>query len=127
MKRLFPQVAIALVLFSVAAPLALSRRKTQEDFIQGMWRMTGENDGHAWYLEWTFDRGRFDLKGYPPLAQAGKYRVIKTESDKLTLELYDQKGNFGTDNSRLEVVVDKKKDTLMIKGQGPFTRVRATG
>ncbi|HEX8749078.1 MAG TPA: hypothetical protein VF717_18020 [Pyrinomonadaceae bacterium] len=123
MKSLFPLAALALVLFS-AASLAHSSAKTNEDFIQGMWRLTGENGGYGWVLEWTFNRGQFNLKGYPPLAQEGKYRIIKAEGDKLTLELYDQKGNFGTESSQLQVVLDKKKDTLMIKGQGPFKRAQ---
>jgi hypothetical protein len=124
MKRLFPLAALALILFSAANVASLSAKKTNEDFIQGMWRLTGQNGMYGWYLEWAFDRGRFDLKGYPPLAQDGKYRIIKAEGNKLTLELYDQKGNFGTENSQLEVVIDKKKDTLSIKGQGPFARVK---
>ena len=123
MKRAFPLVAIALLLCS-SLSVASSTKKTNEDFIQGMWRLTGENDGHAWFLEWTFDHGRFLLKGYPPLAQEGKYRIIKAKGDKLTLELYDQKGNFGTENSQIELVIDKKKDALMIKGQGPFKRTQ---
>lgn len=123
MKRIFPLVVVSLLLFS-SLSLAVADRKTNEDFIQGMWRLTGENGGHAWFLEWTFDKGRFDLKGYPPLAQDGKYRIIKTDGHKLTLELYDQKGNFGTENSQLELVIDRKKDTLMIKGQGPFKRAQ---
>lgn len=124
MKRIFPLVAVSLLLLSSLSLPASADRKTNEDFIQGMWRLTGENGGHAWFLEWSFDRGRFELKGYPPLAQDGKYRIIKTEGHKLTLELYDQRGNFGTENSQLELVIDKKKDTLMIKGQGPFKRAQ---
>lgn len=124
MKRLFPLAAIILLLCAGAAQTASSRVKTNEDFIQGMWRLTGEDHGHAWYLEWTFHRGRFELKGYPPLAQHGKYRIIRTDGNKLTLELYDQKGNFGTEDSQVEVVFDKKKDTLMIKDKGPFNRVK---
>lgn len=124
MRRFFPLAAIVLILFSAIAPASSSTRKTNEDFIQGMWRLTGENGGHGWFLEWTFNRGTFDLKGYPPLAQGGKYRIIKTVGAKLTLELYDQKGNFGTENSQIEVVIDKKKDTLTIKGQGPFKRAQ---
>ena len=123
MKRLFSHAAVALILFS-SISLAAPVRKTNEDFIQGMWRLTGENGGHAWYLEWTFNRGRFNLRGYPPLAQDGKYRIIKSAGDKLTLELYDQQGNFGTEDGRVEVVLDKKRDTLTIKGQGPFARVK---
>jgi hypothetical protein len=121
MKRIFPLLAIALLLFS-SLSLGAADRKSNEDFIQGMWRMTGQNGMYGWFLEWTFDRGRFDLKGYPPLAQEGKYRIIKVDGHKLILELYDQKGNFGTESSQLELVIDKKKDTLTIKGQGPFKR-----
>lgn len=124
MKRLFPLLAVALILFSSAHFASTPAKERNEDFIQGMWRLTGENGGHAWFLEWTFNRGMFDLKGYPPLAQAGKYRIIKTDGSKLTLELYDQKGNFGTEQSEIEVVIDKKKNTLMIKGQGPFKRAQ---
>jgi hypothetical protein len=122
MKRLFPLVAVALILFTAVPLASSSSRESKEDFIQGMWRLTGESGGHAWFLEWTFDRGRFALKGYPPLAQEGKYRIIKRDGDKLVLELYDQKGNFGTESSQIEVIIDKKKDTLQIKGQGPFRR-----
>lgn len=121
MKRIFPLAMAALLLFS-SLSAASSVKKTNEDFIQGMWRATGQNGMYGWFLEWTFDRGKFDLKGYPPLAQGGKYRIIKAEGHKLTLELYDQQGNFGTENSQIEIVIDKKKDTLMIKGQGPFKR-----
>lgn len=121
MKRIFPHLAVALLLFS-SLSMASSVRETKEDFIQGMWRLSGQNGMYGWYLEWTFNRGRFDLKGYPPLAQDGKYRIIKTDGHKLTLELYDQKGNFGTENSQIEVIIDRKKETLMIKGQGPFRR-----
>ncbi len=124
MKRLFSLVAIALVLCSIVPLVSSSAKKTSEDFIQGAWRLTGENDGHAWFLEWTFDRGRFNLKGYPPLYQEGKYRVIKKDGDRLTLELYDQKGNFGTDDRTIEVVIDKKKDTLMIDSKGAFKRTK---
>ncbi|MBD0369871.1 MAG: hypothetical protein ICV60_03390 [Pyrinomonadaceae bacterium] len=123
MRRIFPLAIATLLLFSSLGVVA-SAKKTNEDFIQGVWRVTGENGGHAWFLEWTFDHGKFDLKGYPPLAQGGKYRIIKTDGHKLTLELYDQKGNFGTENSQIEIILDKKKDTLMIKGQGPFKRAQ---
>jgi hypothetical protein len=122
MKRLFPLVSIALLLFSTINFASSSTRKTNEDFIQGVWRLSGENGGYGWYLEWTFYKGTFKLEGYPALAQSGKYRIIKTGGDKLRLELYDQKGNFGTENTQIELIIEKKKETLMIKGQGPFKR-----
>ena len=124
MKRFFP---LALIIVLPASFLAFAHSpKTNEQIIQGTWRLTGQNDPrHSWYLEWTFDQGKFTLRGYPPLAQDGKYRIVKNDKNKLTLELYEQSGNFGTENSQIEITIDKKKDTLMIKGQGPFTRQKA--
>ena len=98
---------------------------SNEEFIQGTWRLTGQNDPqHSWYLEWTFDHGKFRLDGYPPLHQSGNYRVLKTEGPKMTLELYEQKGELGTENSQVELVIDRDKGTLTVRDQGPFTRVK---
>jgi major membrane immunogen (membrane-anchored lipoprotein) len=98
---------------------------SNEEFIQGTWRLAGQNDPqHSWYLEWTFDHGKFRLVGYPPLQQSGNYRVLKTEGSKMALELYEQKGELGTENSQVEVVIDRGKGTLTVRGQGPFTRVK---
>jgi hypothetical protein len=120
-------VKLMLLAVLACAALAAVPRATATDsaeqFMQGTWRLTGMNDAtHRWFLEWTFDHGKFNLDGYPPLHQEGKYRVLKEQGNKLTLELYEQQGNFGTDNEKLEVVVDKDKDTLKIRDQGPFKR-----
>ena len=112
----------------VSFPVASSVGDVNDDAIQGVWYLSGQvtdrngQPGLSWFLEWRFDHGKFNLSGYPPLHQEGSYRITKTEGNKLTLELYDQKGNFGTDNSEIEIIVDKEKDELKIKGQGPFTR-----
>ena len=100
------------------------RSDTPEQFIQGSWRTEGSDPTHrlSWVLEWTFDHGTFKLSGYPALEQKGNYRILKIEENRLTLELYNQKGNFGAQNAQVEVIIDSGKDTLMIKGQGPFKR-----
>ena len=124
---------ILLLLFismALSFPIASHAEDANDDSIQGTWHLSGQvdsKDGHgfSWFLEWTFDHSKFNLSGYPPLHQEGRYRIVKTEGNKLTLELYDQRGNFGTENSQIEIVVDKEKDTLTIKDQGPFTRARA--
>src|ERR671939_1429577 len=106
--------------FAARAPLS---PLPQERFLQGTWRLEGSDEKkNAWYLEWTFDMGSFKVEGYPPLHQEGSYQIVDVVGDKVTLELYDQKGTFGTEKSKIEVILDKKKDTLMIKGQGPFKR-----
>lgn len=123
MKLFLSLFFITLVSFSLAP--ALSSEDANEKLIQGTWRLEGSNNGHSWFLEWTFTEGKFTLKGYPPLFQEGSYKIIKTDGNKLTLELYDQKGNFGTERSEIEIVINKTKDKLKIKGQEPFTRAQA--
>jgi hypothetical protein len=123
--------AILLLMFisvAVSLPVASPVKDANDDAIQGIWYLSGQLPGQdgkpglSWFLEWTFDHGKFNLNGYPPLHQEGSYRILKTEGNKLTLELYDQKGNFGTDSSRIEIIVDKAKDELKIDEKGPFTR-----
>lgn len=116
---------LLIILFVSALPAVSRLADASEPDIQGTWRLRGDDGkGHAWFLEWTFEKGKFDLKGYPPLHQEGSYRIVKTKGAKLTLELYEQQGNFGTENSQIVIIVNKKRDTLMIKGQGPFARVK---
>ncbi len=101
-----------------------------EKFIQGKWRLEGEHPkdksgySRVWFLEWTFADGKFLQTGYPPITQEGKYRIVKQSDDKLTLELYEQKGNFGTKDRQIEIVVDKKNDKLKIWNQAGFSRVK---
>ena len=100
---------------------------SNEEYIKGAWRLDGElppgNSGHSfhWFLEYTFNSdGSFMLTGYPPLMQKGKYRAVKEEDEKLILDLYEQNGNFGTKDKRIEVVVDREKKTLKIDGKEGF-------
>ena len=103
---------------------------SNEEFIIGTWRLDGElppaNGGHGfhWFLEYTFDAdGTFILTGYPPLMQKGKYRVVKSDENRLTVDLYEQSGNFGDKNKRIEIVVDREKETLIIDGKEGFKRL----
>lgn len=123
MKLFLSLFFITLISFS-SAPAPSSEEEANEKLIQGTWRLEGNNGGHSWFLEWTFAEGKFTLKGYPPLYQEGSYKIVKTDGNKLTIELYDQKGNFGTERSEIEIVIHKAKDRLKIKGQEPFTRVK---
>lgn len=94
----------------------------QEKYIQGTWHVYGENNGHGWFLEWTFDNGKFKQTGYPPIIQEGKCKVVSRSENKLTIELYDQKGTFGNENRKIEIVIDKDKGELIISGTIGFKR-----
>ena len=104
---------------------------SNEEYIKGTWRLDGElppnNTGHGfhWFLEYTFNTdGTFVLTGYPPLMQKGKYRVVRSEDEKLTLDLYEQSGNFGTKDKTIEIQVDRKKGVLNIDGKEGFDRAK---
>lgn len=95
--------------------------------IQGTWRLSGSNTTsngtiYAWFLEYTFDNGKFKLTGYPAITQKGSYRVIKQEENKLTLELYGQEGTFGKENKQIEIIFDKEAKKLTIDGKSGFHR-----
>jgi hypothetical protein len=127
------KTALLLLFFSFAASLPVASQtpaESGEHAIQGTWYLSGQvrdtnvRPGLSWFLEWTFDQGKFNLAGYPPLHQNGSYRIIRTEGNRLTLELYDQQGNFGTEKSQIEILLQKNKDRLTIKGRGPFKRTK---
>jgi hypothetical protein len=114
-----------LALAGVSSGFAPSQ-SVSERIMQGTWLLEGggEKNTPRWYLEWSFDdKGKFSLNGYPQVHQEGSYRISKTNGNTLTLELFDQKGSFGTSKSQMQVVVDDKQDKLMIKDKGPFRRV----
>jgi predicted DNA-binding protein len=94
-----------------------------EKFIHGKWRVEGQNGGYGWFLEWTFDQGTFRQTGYPSLIQEGKYKVLSVTENKLTLDLFDQKGTFGTEKRRLEIIVDKENFQLTISGTKGFSKL----
>jgi hypothetical protein len=93
-----------------------------EKYIQGTWRVASENARRSWFLEWSFDNGNFKQTGYPPIIQEGKYRVAGIDGDRLTLELYEQKGTFGEGNRELQIFLDKKANRLTISGTKGFSR-----
>jgi hypothetical protein len=125
MKKVFLCLFFVLTLCVSQISACSLMMNDEEKFIQGTWRASGDIDKtHSWFLEWAFDKGKFKQTGYPPISQEGKYRVVKREDNKLTLELYDQKGTFGTENKQIEIVTDKEKNKLKIDGKEGFTKTQ---
>lgn len=127
MKLLVSLPFIVVVVWNLTTARPATADVDHMSWLQGTWHMNGYADQKKrrgqWFLEWTFAGGKFKENGYPPLAQSGSYRVLSTQGDKVTLELYAQKGTFGTKNSRLDIVVYEQKDQLKIGTNGPFSRV----
>lgn len=125
-----PVAVLLLLVFVCLSPVADASAifpDADTDFVQGTWRAEGTDPSgrHAWFQTWNFDNGRFKHEGYPPLYQEGSYRLLKKEKNRLTLELYDQQGTFGTENSQIEIIINRRDGILMIRGQGPFRRTKA--
>jgi hypothetical protein len=130
MKKVIVVLFLALCGIVQIAWSAHALEDPNETFIQGSWRIDGQLPGNgthrmSWFQEWKFDQGKFEEQGYPPLEQRGSYRVLKSEGDKLTVELYDRTGTFGTEKDTLEIVVYRKKDQLKIGSNEPFKRVKS--
>lgn len=62
----------------------------------------------------------------PPLSQTGSYRLIGGKAGRLTVELYDQHGDWGTENRTITSQPASDGRSMMIDGQGPFECVRKT-
>lgn len=94
-------------------------------FIQGKWNHSEQvSDDFYSYIEWTFADGSFEAEGYPPLYHKGKYSVVKSEENKLTLLLTNQEGDWPTEDRELVIEIMKDEDQLKIGNTSPFTRVK---
>lgn len=118
-------LTLLMVLLGFAAPIN-SQTKSNREWIQGTWRISGSNGTMAWFMEWTFADGNFIQEGYPPLLQKGKYRLLKDENNTLVLELYKQEGTFGNEQREIEIVLDKKKNQLSINKKEGFKKQKVT-
>ena len=129
MRKIVVALFIALCALAQVAWSASVPQDSNEAFIQGSWRIDGQLPGNgthrmSWFQEWKFDHGKFAERGYPPLEQSGSYRVVKSVGDKLTLELYDRTGTFGTEKGELEIIVYRQKNQLKIGSNEPFKRTK---
>ena len=88
----------------VARHQPLMHKDTDEDPLGGTWRAAGDHgNGHTWYLQWKFKNGEFEMRGYPPILQKGKYRIDRSSEGKLSVVLFDQSGNFGAEERTIDV------------------------
>lgn len=94
--------------------------QSNDDKIQGTWRLEGTNGGNAWFLEWTFNRGSFKQVGYPAISQTGKYKIIEEKGVQIKLELFDQDGTYGKENRQIFVLIDAGRKELTIDRKTGF-------
>ncbi len=127
MKRFFGSKAVFFTLVSLSiwlvgcqfsCSLAMSEN---ERFIQGTWHRGGvledDDDSFSWYMDLTFERGRYVQKGYPPYYGEGKYTVIRSEENQIVLHLMGQTGNEKGVDREMTITINQPKDSLIVSGE----------
>jgi len=107
-----------LCLLGLLVILALSScADVNEDYVQGHWY----RDDLHFSDEWYFDRGRFEhiatLTQTNPIHQTGRYRVLDSQADSLTSEVFDMPLSFGDARWAIKIVFDREKDEIRILGK----------
>lgn len=111
--KVFRLHLVVIFLFVNSCSWAMSEN---EKFIQGTWHTAGElTDGgypFAWYMDLTFKNGEYTRQGYPPYYGEGKYKVIKSEGDLITIKYSEGSGNESGNTREVTFTVDRKNNTL---------------
>jgi hypothetical protein len=121
-------IAIIFLGFAAFCGNLIGPSSQNEGFLQGSWRLAGEHkeeDGasRAWFLEWKFENGRFEQKGYPPILQKGAFKVVSDKDDRLLLRLSDQEGTFGKKEREIEIVIHRAAGEIDIDRSAGFQRL----
>jgi len=101
-----------------------------EAFIQGRWfyndlhiqQQVGESFSETY---WTFDGGNYETYTccFVEFQQYGRYTVLESEGDRLTLEFFNIDGKFNSERFQAIVKIDRQADTISLLRGGPFTRI----
>lgn len=88
-----------------------------EQYIQGYWQGGDVHYADTWY----FERGNFSHQIRSTINTAnpttGRYQVLDSQEDSITLELYDIDLAFGDERNQIEIKLDPQKDTIRIRNQ----------
>jgi hypothetical protein len=112
------------------------KKDARVDFIQGGWyykdahlaNIPGES---AQVTSWEFDNYYFatDSCCFTETYFSGYYSISERNVNKLSLELCNMRGQMGgmninkDDTFTIFVRIDPDTDTIMVSGDGPYTRV----
>lgn len=110
-------ISILVIAFTIGAC------SSEEYGFEGKWSFSDElDDGFSFYKEWHFESHRFSMEGYPPIYQEGHYRVKESRGDTFEVELFDQKGDLGTDPRTIEIILGNDSTQLTIENE-VYTRL----
>jgi len=112
-KRLFIILFLAFTLSSCALD-------PNEQFIQGTWEIV-QSDADNEFFQWVFNNGLFSreqvIDRINPLYTTGRYRVLQSNGDFLTLELFDYDGDrisYENNPMSIQIEIDRENNTIKI-------------
>ena len=114
-----------LLLFGVWAALSGILYTVASEPFDGKWYTSGileDNNEYnfGWYIEYTFDHHMYSMKGYPPIARQGTYKVLSQEGETYKIEITYRDSD--TNEERIDtMVLSYNGETITINGT-EFTR-----
>ena len=129
-------VVLGLSMIVLAALFSACTLDENDAFIQGGWGFANEGgsdrsaEAHL-LVEWWFDRGTFRYMyelfyGFPKTLD-GDYRIVESDGDTITLELYNLQGTeaYIYENRRTEIriIIDRENEQIRVNKQ-LFNRIQ---
>jgi len=115
------------------------KKDPRVEFIQGGWYY---KDAHlanipaesAQGTSWEFDNYYFSIDSccFTEAYFSGYYSISERDENKLTLDLYNMRGQMGgmninkDDTMTIVITLDPEADTIKVSGDGPYTRIGPT-
>lgn len=96
----------------IQSPNVLQESK---DEFTGTWHGGGETkDGYAWFVDYTFKNGTYDMKTDSTFKDNGTYEIVKRFEDNVSVQMRKTSIPFNKTYDIYISLVDK--DTIMIDG-----------
>lgn len=91
-KKNLPSKILSLLAFSLLLTACNNSYtkvlETPADPIEGRWLAEGQfEDGFAWYVEYEFKGGKYNMHGYPSVQESGTYQFLEQDANYYVLEL----------------------------------------
>jgi len=109
-------ILFILLIFSLSA----CNPDPNDQFIQGTWQIAHE-DVENQFFQWRFSNGTFtreqEIDSSTALYTTGQYRVVESEGDLLTIELFDYSGDrisYENNPMTIRIEVDRANDSARI-------------
>ena len=129
-RKVNSRLVFLLGIIVLVSLLTACQSDENETFIQGRWfyndlhiqQQVGESFSETY---WTFDAGNYETYTccFVEFQQYGRYTILESEGDRLTLEFFNIDGKFNSERFQAIVKIDRQEDTISLLRGGPFTRI----